>query len=117
MELFHLIVMLFLLAKIVTEKLCFQSGQSSVAGSTGYKVQSFGIPATVVKETEVSVIPFENKPTYTETKKIHKEVKFAAENEVNPLPLTSVAESHVDAKIDINAEAQRPTVLVKEVSF
>lgn len=87
-----------------------QGGQSSATGSIGYKVQSFGVPATVIKETEVSVVPVENKPTYTENKKVHKEVNFEVDNEINPLPLNSAAEAHVDIKAEV------PKALVKEVS-
>lgn len=87
--------------------LSLQGGESGVSGSSGFSIsahKSVGVPTTVVKETEVSVIP---------VKSVHAAVqgesKLEAANEI-----TSSANADLEANAHVNVNAQPE--IVKEVS-
>lgn len=82
-----------------------QGGESSVSGSSGFKfsgTKSYEIPTAVIKETEVSVVPIEQKHEH----KVHTEFKLDTANEI----------THSEPNVDVKVNAQ-PVVIVKEVSY
>ncbi|XP_030022738.2 uncharacterized protein LOC115441947 isoform X2 [Manduca sexta] len=88
------------------------AGETNVHGSAGITysgTKSLAVPSTIVKETEVSVVPVEN----VKHKKIHKEYNVDAFNEITPVAAAGV-EANVGASVNLNANAQ-PTAVVKEV--
>ncbi|KAG6447724.1 hypothetical protein O3G_MSEX005151 [Manduca sexta] len=89
------------------------AGETNVHGSAGITysgTKSLAVPSTIVKETEVSVVPVEN----VKHKEIHKEYNVDAFNEITPVAAAGV-EANVGASVNLNANAQ-PTAVVKEVS-
>nr|ARD71209.1 acetyltransferase [Spodoptera exigua] len=85
-------------------------GESGASGSAGFSVsahKSVEVPVTVVKETEISVIPVEEVKTVH--KKVYGEAKYEASNEITP-----VAKAGVEATANVNVNAQPE--FVKEVS-
>ncbi|KAG6447725.1 hypothetical protein O3G_MSEX005151 [Manduca sexta] len=88
------------------------AGETNVHGSAGITysgTKSLAVPSTIVKETEVSVVPVEN----VKHKEIHKEYNVDAFNEITPVAAAGV-EANVGASVNLNANAQ-PTAVVKEV--
>ncbi|KAH9630156.1 hypothetical protein HF086_004862 [Spodoptera exigua] len=84
-------------------------GESGTSGSAGFSVsahKSVEVPVTVVKETEISVIPVEEVKTVH--KKVYGEAKYEASNEITP-----VAKAGVEATANVNVNAQPE--FVKEV--
>ena len=89
-----------------------QGGESGVSGSSGFEIsahKSIGVPTTVVKETEVSVVPVEEVKTVH--KNVYGEAKFEAANEITS-NANAGAEANVNAHVNVNAQPQ----FVKEVS-
>lgn len=90
-----------------------QGGESGASGSTGFSIsahKSIGIPTTVVKETEVSLVPVEE--VKKEHKKVYSQANFEASNEITP-----GANVGVEANANFNANANlQPVSYVKEVS-
>ncbi|XP_022828337.1 glycine, alanine and asparagine-rich protein isoform X2 [Spodoptera litura] len=78
-------------------------GESGASGSAGFSVsahKSVEVPVTVVKETEVSVIPVEEVKTVH--KNVYGETKYEASNEITP-----VAKAGVEATANVNVNAQQ----------
>nr|XP_021197024.2 uncharacterized protein LOC110381140 isoform X1 [Helicoverpa armigera] len=87
-------------------------GETDVSGASGFSVsahKSVGVPLTVVKETEVSVVPVEEVKSVH--KKVYGEAKFESANEITP-----VANAGVEATAHVNVNADVKPVIVKEVS-
>nr|XP_049703409.1 homeotic protein female sterile isoform X3 [Helicoverpa armigera] len=86
-------------------------GETDVSGASGFSVsahKSVGVPLTVVKETEVSVVPVEEVKSVH--KKVYGEAKFESANEITP-----VANAGVEATAHVNVNADVKPVIVKEV--
>ncbi|KAJ8723368.1 hypothetical protein PYW08_003280 [Mythimna loreyi] len=86
-------------------------GESGVSGSSGFSIsahKSIGVPITVVKETEVSVVPVEEVKTVH--KNVYGEAKLESANEITPSAHAGV-EANVNANVNVNAQPE----VVKEV--
>ncbi|KAJ8716596.1 hypothetical protein PYW07_003223 [Mythimna separata] len=79
-------------------------GESGVSGSSGFSIsahKSIGVPTTVVKETEISVVPVEEVKTVH--KSVYGEAKLESANEITPSAHAGV-EANVNANVNVNAQ-------------
>lgn len=90
-------------------QITLQGGESSVSGSSGFKfsgTKSYGIPTAVIKETEISAFPVENK--------VHTEFKLDSANEIKHTD----TDAHIDAhhNVDVNIQPQVSNVTLSYFS-